>query len=163
MEVKDLPQITQSTESDFAVSSTSQKTRLISFKNIFEKISFSSLATKAKNIIGAINELKADLKQGGIRFIIPNDINTSTPNYADYSNALKIFWVNGWDANFRGLTPQPNASDYWLVLHIPCYPGVTNPSNDMSFVKQIWMSLSSNALYTRSYNLPAGWGNFEQK
>lgn len=58
MEVKDLPQITQSTESDFAVSSTSQKTRLISFKNIFEKISFSSLSTTAKNIIGAINELK---------------------------------------------------------------------------------------------------------
>ena len=62
MEVKDLPQITQSTESDFAVSSTSQKTRLISFKNIFEKISFSSLATKAKNIIGAINELNTHKK-----------------------------------------------------------------------------------------------------
>lgn len=163
MEVKDLPQTTESTESDHVVSSTSQKTRLISFKNIFEKISFSSLTTTAKNIIGAINELKADLKQGGIRFIIPNDIDTNTPNYADYSNALKIFWVNGWDANFRGLTPQPNASDFWLVLHIPCYLGVTNPSNDMSFIKQIWMSLSSNALYTRSYNLSAGWGDFEQK
>lgn len=62
MEVKDLPQITQSTESDFAVSSTSQKTRLISFKNIFEKISFSSLTTKAKNIIGAINELNTHKK-----------------------------------------------------------------------------------------------------
>lgn len=62
LEVKDLPQITQSTESDFAVSSTSQKTRLISFKNIFEKISFSSLATKAKNIIGAINELNTHKK-----------------------------------------------------------------------------------------------------
>lgn len=68
MEVKDLPQITQSTESDFAVSSTSQKTRLISFKNIFEKISFSSLATKAKNIIGAINELnKKTLKTSSIQ------------------------------------------------------------------------------------------------
>lgn len=62
MEVKDLPQITQSTESDFAVSSTSQKTRLISFKNIFEKISFSSLTTTAKNIIGAINELNTHKK-----------------------------------------------------------------------------------------------------
>ena len=62
MEVKDLPQITQSTESDFAVSSTSQKTRLISFKNIFEKISFSSLSTTAKNIIGAINELNTHKK-----------------------------------------------------------------------------------------------------
>ena len=62
LEVKDLPQITQSTESDFAVSSTSQKTRLISFKNIFEKISFSSLSTAAKNIIGAINELNAHKK-----------------------------------------------------------------------------------------------------
>ena len=60
MEVKDLPQTTESTESDHVVSSISQKTRLISFKNIFEKISFSSLATKAKNVIGAINELKAD-------------------------------------------------------------------------------------------------------
>ena len=66
LEVKDLPQITQSTESDHVVSSTSQKTRLISFKNIFEKISFSSLATKAKTIIGAINELKADLKNSEI-------------------------------------------------------------------------------------------------
>lgn len=62
MEVKDLPKITQSTESDFAVSSTSQKTRLISFKNIFEKISFSSLTTTAKNIIGAINELNTHKK-----------------------------------------------------------------------------------------------------
>ena len=62
LEVKDLPQITQSTESDFAVSSTSQKTRLISFKNIFEKISFSSLTTTAKNIIGAINELNTHKK-----------------------------------------------------------------------------------------------------
>ena len=62
MEVKDLPQITQSTESDFAVSSTSQKTRLISFKNIFEKISFSSLTTTVKNIIGAINELNTHKK-----------------------------------------------------------------------------------------------------
>lgn len=62
MEVKDLPQITQSTESDFAVSSASQKTRLISFKNIFEKISFSSLSTTAKNIIGAINELNTHKK-----------------------------------------------------------------------------------------------------
>ena len=62
MEVKDLPQTTESTESDFAVSSISQKTRLISFKNIFEKISFSSLTTKAKNIIGAINELNTHKK-----------------------------------------------------------------------------------------------------
>ena len=62
MEVKDLPQITQSTESDFAVSSTSQKTRLISFKNIFEKISFSSLTTTVKNIIGAINEINTHKK-----------------------------------------------------------------------------------------------------
>lgn len=177
LEIKDLPQLEEATESDHVVSSISQKTRLISFKNIFEKISFSSLVTTAKNIIGSINELKGrcdtldtsvsklntDLKQGGIRFIIPNDVNTSTPNYADYSNALKIFWVNGWDANFKGLTPQPNASDYWLVLHIPCYLGVTNPSNDMSFIKQIWMPLSSNALYTRSYTLSAGWRDFEQK
>ena len=57
MEIKDLPQLEEATESDHVVSSISQKTRLISFKNIFEKISFSSLATKAKNIIGAINEL----------------------------------------------------------------------------------------------------------
>ena len=60
MEVKDLPQTTESAESDFVVSSISQNTRLISFKNIFEKISFSSLTTTVKNIIGAINELKAD-------------------------------------------------------------------------------------------------------
>ena len=58
MEIKDLPQIEEATESDHVVSSISQKTRLISFKNIFEKISFSSLVTTAKNIIGSINELK---------------------------------------------------------------------------------------------------------
>ena len=62
MEVKDLPQTTESTESDHVVSSISQKTRLISFKNIFEKISFSSLSTTAKNIIGAINELNTHKK-----------------------------------------------------------------------------------------------------
>ena len=58
MEIKDLPQLGEATESDHVVSSISQKTRLISFKNIFEKISFSSLVTTAKNIIGSINELK---------------------------------------------------------------------------------------------------------
>ena len=58
MEIKDLPQLEEATESDHVVSSISQKTRLISFKNIFEKISFSSLLTTAKNIIGSINELK---------------------------------------------------------------------------------------------------------
>ena len=58
MEIKDLPQIEGATESDHVVSSISQKTRLISFKNILEKISFSSLVTTAKNIIGSINELK---------------------------------------------------------------------------------------------------------
>lgn len=58
LEIKDLPQIEEATESDHVVSSISQKTRLISFKNIFEKISFSSLVTTAKNIIGSINELK---------------------------------------------------------------------------------------------------------
>lgn len=58
MEIKDLPQIEEATESDHVVSSISQKTRLISFKNILEKISFSSLVTTAKNIIGSINELK---------------------------------------------------------------------------------------------------------
>lgn len=62
MEVKDLPQTTESTESDFVVSSISQNTRLISFKNIFEKISFSSLTTTVKNIIGAINELNTHKK-----------------------------------------------------------------------------------------------------
>ena len=58
MEIKDLPQLGEATESDHVVSSINQKTRLISFKNIFEKISFSSLVTTAKNIIGSINELK---------------------------------------------------------------------------------------------------------
>lgn len=58
LEIKDLPQLGEATESDHVVSSISQKTRLISFKNIFEKISFSSLVTTAKNIIGSINELK---------------------------------------------------------------------------------------------------------
>ena len=75
MEVKDLPQITQSTESDHVVSSISQKTRLISFKNIFEKISFSSLATKAKTIIGAINELNTDFTQcDDGKFILPGGL-----------------------------------------------------------------------------------------
>lgn len=58
LEIKDLPQLGEATESDHVVSSINQKTRLISFKNIFEKISFSSLVTTAKNIIGSINELK---------------------------------------------------------------------------------------------------------
>lgn len=90
MEVKDLPQITQSTESDFAVSSTSQKTRLISFKNIFEKISFSSLSTAAKNIIGAINELKANPTKVDLGYTssagTTNDV--TVDNLSDYRFAL---------------------------------------------------------------------------
>ena len=96
MEVKDLPQITQSTESDFAVSSTSQKTRLISFKNIFEKISFSSLATKAKNIIGAINEINTDLEWKTLThssYVLnsgqPNDVNGAGLVIVTNSNQVK--------------------------------------------------------------------------
>ena len=120
-------------------------------------------ANQGKVLQDQITELNTDLKQGGIRFIIPNDININTPNYADYSNALKIFWVNGWDSRYLSLTPQPSAADFWLVLHIPAYLGVTNPADDMSYIKQIWMSLLSNALYTRSYIFSTGWGDFEQK
>lgn len=93
----------------------------------------------------------------------PNEIDASIPNSADYSHALKIFWVNGWDSSLIGLTPQPNAADFWLVLHIPAYLGVTNPANDMSFIKQIWMSISSNELYTRTYTASSGWKDFAQK
>lgn len=107
--------------------------------------------------------LNTDLKQGGIRFMTPNEIDASIPNSADYSHALKIFWVNGWDSSLIGLTPQPNAADFWLVLHIPAYLGVTNPANDMSFIKQIWMSISSNELYTRTYTASSGWKDFAQK
>lgn len=120
-------------------------------------------ARQGKALDDKISKLNTDLKQGGIRFIIPNDVNTSTPNYADYSNALKIFWVNGWDSRFISLTPQPSAADFWVVLHIPAYLGVTNPPDDMSYIKQIWMSLWSNALYIRSYSFSTGWGDFEQK
>lgn len=104
MEVKDLPQITQSTESDFAVSSTSQKTRLISFKNIFEKISFSSLATKAKNIIGAINELKAEkIKMVAVNDSCVTDTNNSGMQAYPYRGTI---WGNKIIAKVDDLKSQ---------------------------------------------------------
>lgn len=99
LEVKDLPQITQSTESDFAVSSTSQKTRLISFKNIFEKISFSLLATKAKNIIGAINELNTDSQWKKITVPEPSVSDGSRIYTIDLSTYKEIcirIWIMAW-------------------------------------------------------------------
>lgn len=93
MEVKDLPQITESTESDFAVSSISQNTRLISFKNIFEKISFSSLATKAKNIIGAINELNTDLEWKVLGVIQGKDqVLTLPSNFKELNINTWVVW-----------------------------------------------------------------------
>lgn len=120
-------------------------------------------ARQGKALDDKISKLNTDLKQGGIRFMSPNEIDAIIPNSADYSHALKIFWVNGWDSSLIGLTPQPNAADFWLVLHIPAYLGVTNPANDMSFIKQIWMSILSNALYTRTYTASSGWKDFAQK
>lgn len=112
---------------------------------------------------GAISELNTKIKQGGVRLIQWNQINASTINYADYNNALKIFWVNGWDANMLPLTPQ-SLSDFWVVLHIPCYVGSNDPSNnDMSYIKQIWMSMVSNEVYTRSYVNSTGWSVFSKK
>lgn len=81
LEIKDLPQLGEATESDHVVSSISQKTRLISFKNIFEKISFSSLVTTAKNIIGSINELKGRC----------DTLDTSVSKLnTDFSNLLEV-------------------------------------------------------------------------
>lgn len=109
MEVKDLPQITQSTESDFVVSSTSQKTRLISFKNIFEKISFSSLATKAKNIIGAINELNTD-KSNKLMVKLWNYASANVQNTSVAVDGYTALGVVGWYV--------PNTSGVFCQLYV---------------------------------------------
>lgn len=140
------------------------------FKMTWQKMKQLLLGTKDISsvgdgtVTGAISELNTNMKQGGIRLIPWDQINPSTINFADYNNALKIFWVNGWDTNKLPLTPQPSSSDFWVVLHIPCYVGSNGPSsNDMSFIKQIWMSMTSNAVYTRSYTNNTGWSIFSQK
>mgnify|MGYP004521436293 FL=1 len=103
------------------------------------------------------------MKQGGIRLIPWDQINSSTINFADYSHPLKIFWVNGWDNSLKGLTPTPNSPDSWCVLHIPCYMNITPSSDDISFIKQIWLGLNGNRLVTRSYWKTNGWSAFVEK
>lgn len=112
---------------------------------------------------GAISELNTNMKQGGIRLIPWDQINSSTINFADYSSSLKIFWVNGLDSGLKGLTPTPNISDFWCVLHIPCYMNATPTSDDTSYIKQIWFGLSGNRLVTRSYWKTNGWSAFVEK
>lgn len=103
------------------------------------------------------------MKQGGIRLIPCGQINSSTINFADYSSSLKIFLVNGWDSGLIGLTPTPNISDFWCVLHIPCYMNATPTSDETSYIKQIWFGLSGNRLVTRSYWKTNGWSAFVEK
>lgn len=103
MEIKDLPQIEEATESDHVVSSISQKTRLISFKNIFEKISFSSLVTTAKNIIGSINELKGrcDTLDTSV-----SELNT------DFSNMFEVV------SEESSITGAVSAQTTWKNIHL---------------------------------------------
>lgn len=103
------------------------------------------------------------MKQGGVRLIFWGDINISTINYADYSSPLKIFWVNGWDGTLLPLTPTPTISDFWCVLHIPCQVGNNPSADDYSYIKQIWLGLSGNRLFTRSYWKTNGWNAFIEK
>lgn len=101
------------------------------------------------------------MRQGGVRSIPWNQINTSTPGYADYSSPLKIFWVNGWDSQYNGICPS-NSWTYWIVMHIPNF-AVSNPANDMSQISQIWIDLNNNKLYTRTYIKNDGWTSFSEK
>ena len=104
------------------------------------------------------------MRQGGVRLIQWTQIDSSTINFADYSHSLKIFWVNGWDDNFKSLTPTQNIPDFWCVLHIPCAIHSTPPTgNDISFIKQIWFGLNNNRLFTRSYWKDNGWNAFVEK
>ena len=120
-------------------------------------------ASVAKNLQDQINEQNTNMKQGGIRLIPWDQVNSSTINFADYSHPLKIFWINGWDSSLKGLTPTPNSSDFWCVLHIPCCMNITPSSDDISYIKQIWLGLSGNRLFTRSYWKTKGWNTFVEK
>lgn len=121
-------------------------------------------AAKGKDLQDQITSLNTNMKQGGVRLIPWVQINPSTINYADYSSPLKIFWVNGWDNNLASLTPTPSLTDFWCVLHIPCTVNKTQSTeNDMSFIKQIWLGLNGNRLFTRSYWKDKGWNAFVEK
>lgn len=139
------------------------------FKMTWQKMKQLLLGTKDISgvgdgtVTGAISELNTNMKQGGIRLIPWGQVNSSTINFADYSSSLKIFWVNGWDSGLKGLTPTPNISDFWCVLHIPCYMNATPTSDDTSYIKQIWFGLSNNRLVTRSYWKTNGWSAFVEK
>ena len=103
------------------------------------------------------------MKQGGVRLIPWYTINPTMVNDTDYSNALKVFWVNGWDNKYSALTPTSSLADFWCVLHIPCQMETDSPGDDMSFTKQIWLGVSGNRLYTRSYIKSIGWTDFIEK
>ena len=110
MEIKDLPQLEEATESDHVVSSISQKTRLISFKNIFEKISFSSLLTTAKNIIGSINELK------GRCDTLDTSVSNLNTDKLDKNKQIKIVAVQDscvTDSDQSGMDTYPYRGTIW--------------------------------------------------
>ncbi len=105
--------------------------------------------------------INTNMKQGGVRSIPWNQINVSTPSYADYSNPLKIFWVNGWDSQYNGICPS-KAGTFWMVMHIPNF-AFSNTDNDMSQIAQIWIDISNNKVYTRTYMKSNGWTSFSEK
>lgn len=129
LEIKDLPQLEEAVESDHVVSSISQKTRLISFKNIFEKIAFSSLVTTAKNIIGSINELKGrcDIFDTSVTELNTNNVsNISLLNGATGNLYLqkvgKLIYITGDIV----LPDSYNTDASFLLAQIPYKPASLN-------------------------------------
>ena len=160
LEVKDLPQITESTESDFAVSSTSQKTRLISFKNIFEKISFSSLATKAKNIIGAINELNTDFsnllevisEESSISGAVSSQSTWKNINLGKGTYLIILFLqIKASSPNRNYLTMYAPSSDFYGTLPIA---DIYNAPENFSNMATTVIRVPNNCVLNISYYTP---------
>lgn len=105
--------------------------------------------------------INTNMKQGGVRSIPWNQINTSTPGYADYSSPLKIFWINGWDSQYNEICPS-KAGTFWMVMHIPNFAD-SHLGNDMSQIAQIWIDINNNKVYTRTYMQNNGWTSFSEK
>lgn len=94
--ITDLTNTTTYEENDVMMIDGTNGTRKISFKALFEKIKFSELATTAKNIIGAINELNTKIE-------IENKtvtINTGTDySYISYKTGYVLSAVHGTTFN----------------------------------------------------------------
>lgn len=130
----ELTEKTSLSETDIVITgSSAQRT---TWKNVLEKISFSGLATTAKNIIGAINELNTKMIASKTTGYQTSDINDIKENCI---------------CTCTTSTPNIPVSEYGFLIHACTVGGYV----------QLFFALSSNTMYTRIYanNTWRSWSN----